>query len=111
MLLFLLCLVVPPFQKGIGADTMGPRHAPLLPVDGVFLQDHKLTVSDIGISIPAEHKDRFFERFCRVDKSHFKASGGTGLGLSIVKHAAVCHNAETQLDSTPGKGTTITVRF
>lgn len=70
-----------------------------------------LTVHDTGIGIPPEHKDRIFERFYRVDKSHSKASGGTGLGLSIVKHAAAYHNAEIHLESTPGKGTTISIQF
>jgi len=74
--------------------------------------DHnRLIVSDTGIGIPAEHKDRIFERFYRVDKSHSKASGGTGLGLSIVKHAVAYHNAEITLDSTPGEGTEVTVTF
>ena len=70
-----------------------------------------LTVADTGIGIPAEHQSRVFERFYRVDKSHSKATGGTGLGLSIVKHAAQCHNADIHLESTPGKGTTISVAF
>ena len=74
--------------------------------------DHnRLTVSDTGIGISTEHKDRIFERFYRVDKSHSKASGGTGLGLSIVKHAAAYHHAEITLESTPGHGTAITVQF
>ena len=77
----------------------------------VHIENNRLTVSDTGIGIPAEHQDRIFERFYRVDKSHSKASGGTGLGLSIVKHAAACHNAEIHLESTPGKGTTITIQF
>jgi len=77
----------------------------------VHVENNRLTVCDTGIGIPIEHKDRIFERFYRVDKSHSKASGGTGLGLSIVKHAAAYHEAEISLDSTPGKGTTITVTF
>ena len=77
----------------------------------ISVEDHKLTVSDTGIGIPAEYKDRIFERFFRVDKSHSKASGGTGLGLSIVKHVAAWHNAQIHLESVPGKGTTITVQF
>ena len=77
----------------------------------VSAENGRLTVGDTGIGIPAEHKDRIFERFYRVDKSHSKASGGTGLGLSIVKHGAACHNAELLLDSVPGKGTTITIQF
>ena len=77
----------------------------------ICVENNRLVVSDTGIGIPAEHKDRIFERFYRVDKSHSKASGGTGLGLSIVKHAAACHKAEITLESAPGKGTTITVQF
>ena len=77
----------------------------------IHAENDCLVVSDTGIGIPAEHKDRIFERFYRVDKSHSKASGGTGLGLSIVKHAVAYHKAEISLESTPGKGTTITIHF
>ena len=77
----------------------------------ILADNNRLVVSDTGIGIPAEHKDRIFERFYRVDKSHSKASGGTGLGLSIVKHAVAYHNAEIALESTPRKGTIITIQF
>ena len=77
----------------------------------VHVENSRLVVSDTGIGIPAEHQGRIFERFYRVDKSHSKASGGTGLGLSIVKHAAAYHKAEIRLESTPGRGTTITIQF
>ena len=77
----------------------------------IHAENDRLTVSDTGIGIPAEHKDRIFERFYRVDKSHSKATGGTGLGLSIVKHAVAYHNAKITLDSIPGKGTTVTIQF
>ena len=68
-------------------------------------------VADTGIGIAPEHQSRIFERFYRVDKSHSKASGGTGLGLSIVKHAVAYHHGMIDLQSEPGKGTTITVTF
>ena len=77
----------------------------------IHAENNCLTVIDTGIGIPAAHKDRIFERFYRVDKSHSKASGGTGLGLSIVKHAVAYHNAQVRLDSIPGKGTTVTIQF
>ena len=70
-----------------------------------------LTITDTGIGIPAEHQERIFERFYRVDKSHSKEIGGTGLGLSIVKHAAKLHNAEIDLKSVVEVGTTVTVKF
>ncbi|MDE7044318.1 MAG: hypothetical protein K2O97_04760 [Acetatifactor sp.] len=70
-----------------------------------------LSVSDTGIGIPTEHQERIFERFYRVDKSHSKEIGGTGLGLSIVKHGAKLHNAEIEVHSVVGSGTTITLHF
>ena len=71
----------------------------------------RLTVKDTGIGIPAADRQRVFERFYRVDKSHSKEVGGTGLGLSIVKHAAAYHGAAVELESDEGAGTTITVIF
>ena len=73
--------------------------------------DAVVSVRDTGIGIPPEYQSRIFERFFRVDKSRSKASGGTGLGLSIVKHIAQYHHAAVQLDSQPGKGTEVFVRF
>ena len=71
----------------------------------------RLTVSDDGVGIPPEAQSRVFERFYRVDKSHSRETGGTGLGLSIVKHAAQYHGADVELESEPGRGTTISVTF
>ncbi len=70
-----------------------------------------LCVSDYGIGIPKEHQDRVFERFYRVDKSRSKQTGGTGLGLAIVKHIAAIHDAEIELESAKGVGTTIKIKF
>ena len=66
-------------------------------------------VTDTGIGIPAEARERIFERFYRVDKSH--SSGGTGLGLSIVKHGAAYLGASVQVKSEEGKGSTFTLTF
>lgn len=71
----------------------------------------EISVQDTGIGIPDDDKERIFERFYRVDKSHSKTVGGTGLGLSIVKHIAMCHNADINVKSELGFGTTITVIF
>ena len=70
-----------------------------------------VTVRDTGIGIPQNEQSRVFERFYRVDKSHSKLVGGTGLGLAIVKHGAAYHDAEISLESTEGKGTSVTISF
>ena len=74
-------------------------------------QGANITVRDTGIGIPVEYQSRIFERFFRVDKSRSKASGGTGLGLSIVKHIVQYHQAEIELQSVVGGGTTVSVMF
>ena len=78
---------------------------------GNTLQGIKIIVSDTGIGIPAELQERIFERFFRVDKSHSKETGGTGLGLSIVKHAAIYHHAQINVESELGQGTKIEIVF
>lgn len=75
------------------------------------IESVSVIVRDTGIGIPAAYRDRVFERFYRVDKSHSKKVGGTGLGLAIVKHGAIYHHAKISLESAEGKGTTITVSF
>jgi len=71
----------------------------------------ELSVEDTGIGIPFEYRDRVFERFFRVDKSHSSNTDGTGLGLSIVKHAVLRMKGSIDIDSMEGAGTKISVRF
>lgn len=70
-----------------------------------------LTVKDTGIGIPPEYQEQVFERFYRVDKSRSKETGGTGLGLSIVKHSVQYLGGKIDLESEPGKGTTVRIFF
>ena len=75
--------------------------------------DHKffyIKVADSGIGIPKEDQDHIFERFYRVDKSHSREIGGTGLGLSIARNAVIMHRGSIRVYSSPGEGTTFTVR-
>ena len=72
-------------------------------------EGERVTVADTGIGIPPELRERVFERFYRVDKSH--SGGGTGLGLSIVKHGAAYLGACIELDSELGKGSIFTLTF
>jgi len=69
------------------------------------------SVSDTGFGIPATHLARLTERFYRISSSRSRDSGGTGLGLSIVKHVLNLHQAQLQIDSAPGVGSTFACHF
>ena len=68
-----------------------------------------LSVADTGPGIPAEARERVFDRFYRGDDN---AEPGSGLGLSIVKRIADAHHASITLDAAgEGNGLVVTVRF
>jgi two-component system sensor histidine kinase SenX3 len=71
----------------------------------------EIAVVDEGIGIAPEDLGRIFERFYRVDPARSRQTGGTGLGLSIVKHVAADHGGEVTVWSTPGRGSTFTLRL
>lgn len=70
-----------------------------------------LQVSDQGPGIDSKHLPHLFDRFYRTDDSRNRRSGGAGLGLAICKAIADAHRATLSVDSTPGKGTTFTLRM
>jgi len=71
----------------------------------------EIRVRDHGSGIEAQHLDRLFERFYRVDKARSRKLGGTGLGLAIVKHIALAHGGTVQVESTLGVGSVFTLRI
>lgn len=76
--------------------------------------DHKffyVDVSDSGIGIPEECKDKVFERFYRVDKARSRETGGTGLGLAITKNIVLLHKGTIKFYSKENEGTTFNIRI
>ncbi|MGG7465641.1 MULTISPECIES: sensor histidine kinase [unclassified Plantibacter] len=71
----------------------------------------EIAVTDQGVGIPDEDRDRVFERFFRVDQARSRHTGGTGLGLSIVKHTVQNHGGEVKVWSQLGRGSTFTIRL
>jgi two-component system phosphate regulon sensor histidine kinase PhoR len=67
----------------------------------------EIRVKDSGIGIPSTELPRITERFYRVDKTRSREIGGTGLGLAIVKHLVQAHGGELRVESTLGRGTTV----
>lgn len=70
-----------------------------------------IIVSDTGVGIPKEARERVFERFYRVDKGRSRKVGGTGLGLSIVKHIVNFYHGTISIDSKVNEGSTFTCRL
>lgn len=68
-----------------------------------------LFVEDTGIGVPPKHLARLGERFYRVDPARSRKMGGTGLGLAIVKHLVKAHGWSMQIESVPGKGTSVRI--
>ncbi len=68
----------------------------------------RLTVTDRGDGIAAEHIPHLTRRFYRTDPGRSRASGGTGLGLAIVKHIVERHRGRLDVESTLGEGTRVT---
>lgn len=69
----------------------------------------RILIKDTGEGIPAQHLERLFERFYRVDRARSRDMGGTGLGLAIVKHLARAHGGEVRVSSQLGKGSTFEI--
>jgi signal transduction histidine kinase len=64
-----------------------------------------VTIQDDGSGMPADVLERVFEPFFSTRPE------GTGLGLPIARRIAAAHGGELELKSTPGVGTTATVRL
>ncbi len=68
-------------------------------------------VTDTGIGIGEADLAHVYDRFWRADKVRSREAGGAGLGLSIARWIVECHHGEIRIDSEPGRGSQVTVRF
>ena len=76
------------------------------PADGPVV-----TVEDEGIGIPAEKLPRIFDDYYRTEEAVRHNKDSTGLGLAIVRHVATSHRIRVRVESAPGRGTAVTLRF
>ncbi len=64
----------------------------------------RLTVTDSGIGIPDDEKDKVFEKFYRVDNPTTRTKGGTGLGLAITQELVALHNGRIWVETGLNRG-------
>ncbi len=67
----------------------------------------RISVSDTGRGIPAEHIPRLFDRFFRLDRARETGGGHIGLGLAIVKAITDLHGGSVSVESEVGRGTRV----
>lgn len=68
-------------------------------------------VTDDGIGVPPQDRERIFDRFYRADNATGQSNNGTGIGLAMVREIAAVHHAEVRCIGNDGGGTTFVVSF
>ena len=69
----------------------------------------RIAISDDGPGIPADERERVFDRFVRLDAGRERASGSTGLGLAIAKEIATAHGGHIAVHGAPGGGACVVI--
>jgi signal transduction histidine kinase len=70
-----------------------------------------LAITDTGIGIRPQDLPRLFREFERIESLTGPKPEGTGLGLALTKRLIELHGGTVEVTSTPGQGSTFTVRF
>jgi signal transduction histidine kinase len=68
-----------------------------------------IEVADSGPGIPADQRDKIFDRFYRVEKDRPRDAGGVGLGLAIAKWAVEANGGAIEVESREGRGSTFRI--
>lgn len=71
----------------------------------------RIAVRDTGVGIAEPDLGRLFERFYRAESVSGRSAEGTGIGLSLVRGLVELQRGTVQIDSEPGRGTTVTIRL
>jgi len=71
----------------------------------------EMKISDSGVGIHPDNRDKIFQRFFREDKARSRETGGTGLGLAIVKHIMEAHQGNVRCEENPTGGTLFILQF
>lgn len=73
-------------------------------------QDYlSINVSDTGIGIEKQELNKIFDRFYRIENTLENNPQGTGIGLHLVSEYVKLHNGEISIESTVGKGTSVSI--
>ena len=71
----------------------------------------EIEVADSGIGVDPKIIPELFKPFRQADSFIARRYGGTGLGLHIVQRLARLHDGDVEMESTPGRGTTVRLRL
>lgn len=69
----------------------------------------QVVVADHGIGIDADELPQVFQRFVRGRRARVHRPDGTGIGLAIAQAIAQAHGGRIEIDSVPGRGTTVRI--
>jgi signal transduction histidine kinase len=88
------------FSDGPGSINIAAQHQ-----NGEFL----LSVTDNGIGMTPEVRERVFDSFYQAESSFTRKAGGVGLGLTISKRIVEKHGGSLQVESAPHQGSRFTI--
>ena len=93
------------------AHEYSPKGASIEVTARVVDAEVEIAVTDNGPGIPESQMEHIFERFVRGDAGLTQRVGGTGLGLAISKSLVELHGGTIAVESTPGVGSTFSLRL